>query len=252
MLDKNKTGRPIVILAPMDCECNVIKETLENKNDIQCGNALITEGEYRGHPVVLFRTLIGMVNITHATTVAIERYDPYCIILQGTSGGHNPELHTGDIILGSELLEMFGYITPRIPLGEGSFPEKWEYPGSEMTIDGEFTRARVLHSDEGLVELALTVDNPNGILRRGRIACGDGWNRELDVIERYHERFGTDCEEMEGYAVSQVCTARGVPMIDIRIISNSEWHTKEHFSVKSAENCQRFALALVDKLLDIK
>ena len=39
-----------------------------------------------------------MANAAAATALAIERFEPHAVLNQGTSGGHAPDLHRGDIV----------------------------------------------------------------------------------------------------------------------------------------------------------
>ena len=45
------------------------------------------------------RTEQGLANTGAATALAMEFFHPVAVINQGTSGGHDPDLHTFDIVL---------------------------------------------------------------------------------------------------------------------------------------------------------
>ncbi|GFP22067.1 futalosine hydrolase [Candidatus Hakubella thermalkaliphila] len=71
--------------------------------------------------------------------------------------------------------------------------------------------------------------------------------RAREIERRFSTSGGAICENMEGAAVAHVCTMYGIPMLEIRGISNivedrdkSKWDIK-----KAAENCQKIMLALV-------
>ena len=55
---------------------------------------------WTGYPVVVSRTEQGLANAGVATALAIKYFNPIAVINQGTSGGHDPELHTFDIVIG--------------------------------------------------------------------------------------------------------------------------------------------------------
>jgi len=66
------------------------------------------------------------------------------------------------------------------------------------------------------------------------------------AIELEH-RFGAICENMEGAAIAHICTLYGVPVIEMRGISNivedrdrSKWNI-----TLAAENCQKAALECI-------
>lgn len=239
---------PVVLLAPMECEYRLLADALQNARVEEIGNFLLTAGEVYGIPVIAVRTLVGTINAATAAMLCIERFSPRCVILAGTSGAHDPALHRGDMILGEHFVEIGSYLAPHGDRGAGCFPEHWELPGVEMKTAQGVAQVKFLHADEALLTLAETLRNPHGILRRGTIGSGDTWNRELDRIAWLREHLGTDCEEMEGFGVAQVCTARGVPMLGVRIISNSEWHEGESFDPATGEWVQEFCLTLLQAI----
>ena len=68
-------------------------------------------GTIDGYPVVISKTLKGMENAAAATALAAERYHPVAIINQGTAGGHEPDLHVYDIVLGTEAVNLGSFKT---------------------------------------------------------------------------------------------------------------------------------------------
>ena len=241
--------RPIVILGPMESETAWLIQRLEQHRAHTIGAFSYFEGTVDGHPVIVCRTYIGVVNSAAATALAIQHYDPLCVIIQGTSGAHDPSLHQGDIVLGEDLIHIGCFFTPHRDAGEGSDAFLWQPHGSEIVTEASGEDTAVLHSDSRILAVAQTVPYTDGKVIRGCIGAADIWNRELDMIAHLHKKLGTDCEEMEGFGVAQVCAQFGVPCADIRIISNSEWHPEEEFNEKFGEDCQMFVLQAVRRLI---
>lgn len=241
--------KPIVILGPMESESAWLIDQLDCRCENALGAYIFHEGTIDDHPVVICRCYIGVVNSAAATALAIAHYDPLCVIIQGTSGAHDPDLHQGDIILGESIVHLGRFFTPHRDKGTGADVFAWEPQGSEIvSLDPkEFTS--VLNSDSRILSVAETVSYADGIVRRGTIGAADIWNRELDMIAHLRRTLGTDCEEMEGFGVAQVCAQLGVPCADIRVISNSEWHTQEEFNEKYGEQCQMFVLQVVKRMI---
>ncbi|WP_407382731.1 5'-methylthioadenosine/S-adenosylhomocysteine nucleosidase [Ruminococcus sp.] len=241
--------KPIVILGPMESESALLIQSLGQRQAQAVGSFTFHEGMIGGYPVVVCRTYIGVVNSAAAAALAIQRYAPLCVIIQGTSGAHDPALHQGDLVLGDHLVHLGRFFTPHRDRGEGTDAFAWEPQGSEIVAvnAGEFTE--VLHSDRRIIDTAARTPYPRGRVKRGTIGAADIWNRELDMIAHLHRTLGTDCEEMEGFGVAQVCAGFGVPMADIRIISNSEWHEQEEFNEKYGADCQMFVLEVVKRLI---
>ena len=241
--------KPIVLLGPMESESALLIQSLGHRRAHAAGAYTFYEGEIGGYPAVVCRTYIGVVNSAAATALAIRYYDPLCVIIQGTSGAHNPDLHQGDIVLGERLVHVGRFFTPHRDAGEGSDAFAWEPHGSEIVAVDPDRDTDVLYSDSRILAAAEAVSYTGGRVIRGCIGAADIWNRELDMIARLHQILGTDCEEMEGFGVAQVCAQFGVPTADIRVISNSEWHPQEEFNEIFGEYCQMFVLEAVRRLI---
>ena len=241
--------KPIVILGPMESESAWLIDRLEHRQEKSIGAYIFHEGLIDGYPVVICRCYIGVVNSAAAATLAIAQYDPLCVIIQGTSGAHDPDLHQGDIILGENLVELGSFYTLHRDEGKGSAIFDWTQPGAEIKGNNGIDRITILHSDSRILNIADFIPYADGIIRRGTIGAADIWNRELDMIAHLRRTLGTDCEEMEGFGVEQVCAQLNVPCADIRVISNSEWHSQEEFNEKYGEQCQMFVLQVIRRLI---
>ncbi len=239
-----------VILCPMDCECEWLVSHLVKKREDPVGGYLFYEGEMHGNPTVVVRCLIGTVNAAVCTALAIGRYSPCRVIIQGTAGAHDISLRKNDIVVGKEVVPLMNSASPARQAGEGSDPLHWEdfgiqtYRKKEQRIDS-LTR---FPCDEQLVEAARTVPYTDGTVRVGTVGCADFWNREADLICHHHRTRQTDCEAMEGVAVAQVCAAFGIPMLEVRVISNNELHGCDSFDTQTAVNSQRFVYSLLERL----
>lgn len=242
-------SRPIVILGPMESESALLIQQLDEHREHPVGAYVFHEGVIDGYPVVICRTYIGVVNSAVVTALAIQNYDPLCVIIQGTSGAHDPDLHQGDIVLGEKIVHLGRFFTPHRDKGTGSDAFAWEPQGSEIVSLDPKKFIDVLHSDSRILAVADTVPYSNGRVIRGTIGAADIWNRELDMIAHLHHTLGTDCEEMEGFGVAQVCAQFGVLCADFRVISNSEWHEQEEFNEIFGESCQMFVLETIRRLI---
>ena len=241
--------KPVVVLGPMVSESAYLISSLENVKERRSCGYTFYEGYIDGYPTVVCRCFIGVVNSAAAAAIAIQLYSPLCVIIQGTSGAHDPNLHRGDIVLGERVAELGSFITKHRDRGEGSELFDWERPEREVAAYDEPEMCGLLFGDNRIIDIASRIDNSHGRVIRGTIGAADIWNRELDVIAHLHETVGTSCEEMEGYGVAQVCKAAGVASADIRIISNSEWHSDEEFDQKYGEYCQMFVLEFIRRII---
>src|SRR5262249_35978920 len=161
-------------------------------------------GAIDGNPVIVSKTLKGISNAAAATVLAAERYAPIAIINQGTAGGHEPDLHVFDIVLGTDAVNLGSLKTGFRSRGGGSRFEEW-MPLDLMRSEGSAGNdpnarsMRRFRADERLLAAARSVRSH---YRKGRVVDGvigssEIWNSELDRIQQFHDRFGTTAEEME-------------------------------------------------------
>ena len=248
MTDRN-FSKPIVILGPMESESAMLIQALEEKREEKNGAYVFNKGYIDGYPVVVCRCYIGVVNSAAATALAIQKYDPLCVIIQGTSGAHDPNLHQGDIVLGEKTVNIGCYFAAHRDKDQGSAPFEREFFGTEIVTENGLEEIKYLYGDKRIIDAASDIPYEYGKVVRGTIGAADIWNRELDMIDHLHRTLGTSCEEMEGFGVAQVCAQLGIPCADIRIISNSEWYQDERFDENYGGFCQMFVLEVIRKII---
>jgi adenosylhomocysteine nucleosidase len=249
-------ARPIVIQGAMDVEIGKLAAALANASEETVGGWMFWRGTLDGYPVVVSKTQKGMSNAAAATALAAERYHPAAIINQGTAGGHAPELHVYDIVLGTHAVNLGSFKTGYRARGGGSDPAEW-HPLDLLRTEGsagQDPKARVMRefaADEGLLSAARTV---RGQYRRGHVVDGvigssDVWNSELDRIQRFHDQFGTTAEEMETASAAQVAGVFGIPFLGIRVLSNNITNG-EPYDPKVGEACQDYVRDVVKAYIE--
>ncbi|MBQ9021197.1 MAG: 5'-methylthioadenosine/S-adenosylhomocysteine nucleosidase [Eggerthellaceae bacterium] len=240
---------PVAILGALDAEMRLLEDAIEGLDYSETGHFRFSAGTIDGVPVVLVRTGMGMANAAAACVMTIERFNPNCVILQGTAGAHVPDLHIGDIVISNMAMPTHFVSTPSRPAGAGSNALEWTYLSPTTFLDDNNT-----HAAEGipatirLLNIAQDVPYAEGNLVTGIVGSGDIWNRELDRINNVHDALGTLCEDMESYSIAQVCQECTVPWLSVRIISNSEFHPEEELDFTTANTCQEFIRALLTRL----
>lgn len=241
---------PIVIGGAMNVETLAMVEALSDVNETTYGGWTFWQGKLDDYPVVIAKTEVGITNAAASTTLAIEKFQPRVIINQGTAGGHDPELHRYDIVLGTETVNFGGFNSNFSDYGEGIKPEEWKQRPFTLRLDGEEIEFYSFESDPQLIEIAKKVkDNyTHGKIVEGIIGTADEWNRELDRIKWIHENYGTSAEEMETASVAQVARAYNIPFLGIRILSNNEIHD-ESFDPNAGIYCQEYVLEVTRELI---
>ena len=244
-------AQPVVVQGAMDVEVRKLAAGLENAREERVREFRFWIGTVNGYPVVVSKTLKGMENAAAATALAAERYHPAAIINQGTAGGHQPDLHVFDIVLGVEAVNLGSFKTGYRAHGDGSVVADWS-PLDLLRTEGsagQDPNARAMRrfrGDPGLLDAARRVRGQyqRGQVTEGVIGSSEVWNSELDRIGYFHDRFGTTAEEMETAAAAQIAGMFGIPFLGIRVLSNNITNDGA-YDPKTGEACQEFVAEVV-------
>lgn len=247
------TQRPLLIQGAMDVETEIMMAALENPEEITLGVWKYTKGTIDGYPVVISRTRIGMSNAAASTVLAIEHFNPVAILNQGTAGGHDPDLHKYDIVLGKDVVNMGAFKTAFTEKGKGIHPTTWE-PMTLEIMDQETDEWKEVSRFEGDKELLAAANSVKNTYKKGKVVEGtigsaDEWNKEIDRILWLHETLGTSAEEMETASAAQIAATYDIPFLGIRILSNNEVH-KEVYDRTTGEDSQAFTLQVAKKYIN--
>lgn len=244
-------GKSLVLVqGAMDMEVDYLVSQLEQPTKTQVGAWTFWKGSIDGKDVVVSQTEVGLVNASAATTLGVELFHPTVIINQGTSGGHDAALHTGDIVIGKQIVNIGSMRTERKELNVPANYKDWIFFDVVQRIrdkNGEKQENSYFSSEEKLLKLAKSIKYSNGKVVEGVIGSADQWNRELERINYLHEKFGTSTEEMESVAAAQVAKSFEIPFIAIRVLSNTEIHN-ESFNPDTALWCQKYTLDFIKNL----
>jgi adenosylhomocysteine nucleosidase len=244
-------ARPVVVQGAMDVEIKKLASALANVTEEKVQGWTFWSGTLDGYPVVISKTLKGMSNAAAATVLAAERYHPVAIVNQGTAGGHEPDLHVFDIVLGTDAVNLGSFKTGYRTSGHGSNFADW-VPLDLMRSDGsagQDPNARTMrrfHGDEGLLAAARNVRGGylKGRVVEGVIGSSEVWNSEIDRIEHFHDVFGTTAEEMETASAAQIAGLYQIPFLGIRVVSNNITNGGA-YDARTGEACQEYVYEVV-------
>lgn len=234
----NKSTTDIMIIGVNEGDWNEISVLIDNLNN--CKKQTINyinfySGKINEKNVVVAEAPIGTSEAAMVTTIGIEHFDPQYVITEGTAGAHHDALTYNDIILGCDVLDIASY------KGDPSDPtliEELQHP--------------ILHSDPVLLSKAKKVKNPveeSRVKENGVIASSDCWNTSKEYVNALYTRFGEDCEEMESYAVLNVCAFYNTPALAIRMISNNLINDEEYDPAKEvAKQCQLYTIDVINAI----
>ena len=237
---------PILVEGAMDCETDLLIKELESPVEERIGGWRYVSGEYQGIPVVVSVTSIGMTNAAVATALGIEHFHPIAVINQGTSGGHDPALHAFDIVLGAKTFDSSTWISRRERRGaDGRHIDLAPTYYYDSNLKENKTETE-LSADPELLEVAVSEagNYQAGRVIIGKISSSNSWNRQIERIRFFHEKYGSSCEEMETHAAAHICRIYDVPFLGIRILSNAETHG-EDFNPDTGTACQQYVLAVI-------
>lgn len=242
----------ILIQGAMKTETDYLIGQLENAACVTVGNWKFYTGflgKYK-EPVIVSRTYQGMANASANTTLGLTYFSPKAVINQGIAGGHDTNIHLGEIVIGERVVPMGAVVQEFGAKGAGIDPLAFRLLQTEVydRRKGETEKVLDFPCDKGLVEAAERVQTDIRV-HRGVLGSADEWNNQIDWIGVMRERYRTSAEDMESAAAAQICRSYGIPFIGIRIISNSIVNG-EAFDESVALLGQQFVQSYVEELHD--
>ncbi|WP_370280784.1 5'-methylthioadenosine/S-adenosylhomocysteine nucleosidase [Pontibacterium sp.] len=236
---KEKDGAiRIGIIGAMDEEVELLKASLEGREDHEIAGYHLFTGRMHGKDVVVLKSGIGKVNAAIGTTLLLREFQPDAVINTGSAGGFDPELNVGDIVISTDVrhhdvdVTIFGY-------------EPGQVPGLPAAFEPEPLLADVAERCINRMEGMKTV--------KGQIATGDAFMNDPERVARTREVFPQmQAVEMEAAAIAQTCHQFGTPFIIIRALSDIAGKESnlsfEQFLVTAAKHSAEMVMAMVDEI----
>lgn len=228
----------IGILCALDREIEALMRELEGaEHRALCGYDYAV-GVLRGQKAVLCKCGIGKVNAAVCAQTMLLTWPVKLVINSGVAGALREPLEIGDICVATELVQHDVDTTAIGDLpGFVSTVEKIYFPCAKWAVDGILAAAAKF---EGVRAIP------------GRIASGDQFVTDRAAKERIVAQFEASACEMEGGAISQVCSINGVDCAVIRAISDSSSgkHQMEYmeFMPMAAETSAKVVLEFLGNL----
>lgn len=228
----------IGIIGAMDEEVELLKETLEERQEHLIAGYSLYTGKMHGVEVILLKSGIGKVNAAIGTTLLLQEFQPTCVINTGSAGGFAEELEVGDVVISSEVrhhdvdVTIFGYEPGQVPgLPAGFIPDSYLAEIAERCI----SRMEGMKTVQGL------------------IATGDSFMNCPERVAKTRENFPTmKAVEMEAAAIAQTCHQFDIPFIVIRALSDIAGKESdlsfEQFLVVAAKHSAEMVMAMVQSI----
>ncbi len=235
---------PVIVTASTPMELSLLVDGLAAAPISGIGRLAAFRGELGGREVLLAVTGIGKVNAAAALSVLLERFTPELLINAGCGGAFpGSGLEVGDLaIADSETFADEGVQTREgwrgleligIPVFEG----RGERIFNRVPLAGELAAEALAcarqHGFRAAVGPFLTVSTCSGTAVQG-----------AELLRRYPGI----CENMEGAALAQVALMYGVPLLEVRGISNLvEDRDLARWDLKGAvRQAQKFVLTYLE------
>ncbi len=232
----------IALLAPTSMESEELSREIMFSPDN--GPGFFLKGRLYGKPIIFSHCGVGKVNAAHCTTIILEQNNIDILILFGIGGSYSAA-GIGDIALA----ESESYGEEGIMTYEGW--KTMEYVGFPL-LKKESEYFNTFPMDGKLLQLALDVSREIGLNTfSGHFITVSQCSGTQASGETMKMRFNGLCENMEGAAVAHICAMYGVPMVEIRGISNIITdRKKDKWDISlAASHCNRLVLELLKRLL---
>jgi adenosylhomocysteine nucleosidase len=251
---KSKPEPATAILGAFYKEVMMLEEQVKDKAEHKIEGMRFVTGKLHGKPVVVAWTGIGKVNAAMTTTLLVEHFKPSEVIFSGISGGVNPKLYPGDIVIAVETAHHdMGVIQ------EDGFYNR----GVINPLDGERNPV-YLPADQRLLKLAelaagqvelekikTSIGERSPEIIKGVVVTGDVFVASPAKCAELRETLNADAVEMEGAAVAQICYQRRIPHLVVRSISDKADETAREDSMMFQEMAAKNSAALIAKIAEL-
>jgi futalosine hydrolase len=225
------------LVSAVPFEARLILKEMKNRKKV---SPAITSGAVGKSRVVHMASGMGVANAAHAATVLCERFSPDRIIVFGIGGAYpGSGLNIGNVVLAEKEV----YADMGLVLADGFFGLK--AIGIPLLKKGRKEYFNEFPLDARLLKKAL---NGTYAVRSGAFATVNASTGTAKRAREIAERTGAACENMEGAAVAHVCARYGIPLLEIRGISNIVPDRDNWDKNLAADNCQEAVLELLKAL----
>ncbi|NOH80598.1 5'-methylthioadenosine/S-adenosylhomocysteine nucleosidase [Vibrio sp. RE86] len=196
----------IGIIGAMEQEVSILKQAIENCQEIKKAGCTFFSGQLNGADVVLLQSGIGKVAAAVGTTVLLNDYQPDVVINTGSAGGFDSTLNLGDVVISTEVRHHDADVTA------------FGYEMGQMAQQPAAFLADAKLMD--VAEQALSqMEDKHAV--RGLICTGDAFVCTAERQEFIRKHFpSVIAVEMEASAIAQTCHQFNVPFVVVRAISD--------------------------------
>lgn len=211
---------PIVVISALDAETRALVGAMGDAAPYEEAFIKGHSGSIDGREVLVVEAGLGKVATATAIGILYEAERPRVFVFSGVAGGVDPNLHIGDVVVGSRTIQHdAGVIEPgglhRYQAGHIPFfnpTDELGYSPSEALLD----RIRPL---VGAIELNRVLDRDPRVVF-GTILTGDQYLHDGATRQKLHVELGAAAIEMEGGALAQAAGLVGTDHLIVRSLSD--------------------------------
>lgn len=189
----------IGIIVAMGKELSLLLEHVERPQRCDVDGYVIYTGRVGGREVAVMQCGIGKVNAALGARALIEQFHPSLVINSGVAGGTGSDAGILDIVVASQIAYHDVWCGPGTEWGEAAGCPRFFGCG----VDAEAFAAEIG-------------------AKCGLIASGDIFVSRAEDVERILALYPqAKAVDMESGAIAQVCHLKGVPMVSLRVVSDT-------------------------------
>ncbi|QEY34885.1 5'-methylthioadenosine/adenosylhomocysteine nucleosidase [Caproiciproducens galactitolivorans] len=225
----------IGIIGAMEIEVENLISVMTDRNSETISGIVFYMGKIENTNCVVAKCGVGKVAAAVCAQTMILKYGTDALINVGVAGGIGKEIHIGDIVVSTGLVQ---HDMDTTALGD----EKGLISGLNLVTIPASKRLSYL--------VAATAQNIYGKgVHTGIIATGDQFIGDVGTLNKIAEEFGASACEMEGGSIAQVCYMNQIEFVVIRAISdNANEAAKVDFPTFAASSARKSA-ELIRKVL---
>lgn len=189
----------IGIIVAMGKELSLLLEHVERPQRCDVDGYVIYTGRVGEREVAVMQCGIGKVNAALGARALIEQFHPSLVINSGVAGGTGSDAGILDIVVASQIAYHDVWCGPGTEWGEAAGCPRFFGCG----VDAEAFAAEIG-------------------AKCGLIASGDIFVSRAEDVERILALYPqAKAVDMESGAIAQVCHLKGVPMVSLRVVSDT-------------------------------
>ncbi|RZF24601.1 5'-methylthioadenosine/adenosylhomocysteine nucleosidase [Paraburkholderia sp. UYCP14C] len=216
--------RPLGVLAALPQELGDLIEAMRAESGVRTvahGQRDYHVGTVHGTPCVVTLARVGKVAAAATVSALIHAFDVEAIVFTGVAGGVGVDVHVGDIVVASTLMQHDIDASPLFPRFEVPLLGMSRFAADASLAERLTAACEQFVADEGAA-CAARFGTREPRVHRGLIVSGDQFVASAAAVAALREALPDALAvEMEGAAIAQVCYEYGVPCAVVRTISDT-------------------------------